>query len=93
MKKTLACIVLFTVCLLNNSQAQILEYISLKFGGVVAFQVNNNSPRLGISLGISKDIINWDKISLASELSYITKGYVTSLSERKSINNLVKLYM
>lgn len=80
MKKIFLPIIIITIISLNNSQAQILENSAIKLGGVIAFQVNNNAPRLGLSLGFSKDLIIWNRISLASELSYIQKGYVTSLS-------------
>ena len=80
MKKVILFILFFIVILLNNSQAQILENSAIKLGGVIAYQVNNAAPRVGISLGFSKDIIIWNRLSIASELSYIQKGYVTSLS-------------
>jgi len=80
MKKIIIPVILFTVSLLSYSQAQVLENSAIKFGGVVAYQVNNDGPRLGISLGISKDLIIWNRIPIASELSYIQKGYATALS-------------
>lgn len=59
----------------SNSQAQILNNSELKLGGVLAFQTNKDAPLPGISLSISKDIIIWNAISIASEFSYIQKGY------------------
>ena len=80
MKKIIVPVILFTVSLLSYTQAQVLENSAIKLGGVVAYQVNNGEPRLGISLGISKDLIVWNRISIASELSYIQKGYAAALS-------------
>lgn len=75
MKKILVAIMLFTVSLFSYSQAQVLKNSAIKLGGVIAYQVNNGEPRLGIGLGISKDLIILNRISIASELSYIQKGY------------------
>ncbi len=80
MKKIIVSITLFTVSLLSYTQAQVLKNSAIKLGGVIAYQVNNGEPRLGISLGIGKDVIIWNRISIASELSYIQKGYTTTLS-------------
>lgn len=80
MRRLNICAVLFLVLYYVNISAQVFENGAIKFGGVLAFQVNNQAPRLGLSLGISKDIISWDEISITSELSYVQKGYSSYLN-------------
>ncbi|NLT49422.1 MAG: hypothetical protein GXX85_00720 [Ignavibacteria bacterium] len=79
--------VLFLVTYIVNINAQVFENTAIKLGGVVAFQVNNQAPRLGLSFGISKDIISWDNISITSELSYVQKGYSSNLTSTTNGNN------
>lgn len=71
MKRVIISILIIMVTLIGNSHAQIIKNSAMKFGGVVAFQVRNNAPRLGISVSFGKDIFYWDKFTISSELSYI----------------------
>ncbi len=80
MRKLFIYAVLFLVTYIVNTNAQVFENTAIKFGSVVAFQVNNQAPRLGLSFGMSKDVVSWENISITSELSYVQKGYSSNLT-------------